>query len=73
MKTTEIKIITAADAKKMTEQNKKQRIDFVLKMIGLQAAKGRIQFSIGQTERKPYVFSALKRKGFKIDGNLVKW
>jgi hypothetical protein len=73
MKTKEIKVVTAADAKKLIEIDKQRRIDRVLHGIAFQASKGRCQCHIGQTEQKPYVLAALKRKGFIIDGNLVKW
>jgi hypothetical protein len=73
MKNQEIKVVTVADAKKLIQIDKKNRIDYVLKRIGEQASKGRNQVHIGQTEQKQYVFDALKRKGFKIDGTLVKW
>jgi hypothetical protein len=69
----EIKVVTAADAKKLIEQNKQSRINRILSDIAFQAAKGRNQVHIDIKSQKPYVYDALKKKGFKVAGTLVKW
>jgi len=74
MKKPEIKVLTAADVRKLIELNKKSMVDCVLSHIAEQAAKGRTQYGLGPDfTHKQHVITVLIEKGFIIDGNLVKW